>query len=407
MNRRKFLGVVAGGAAASLSGCVTGRYPTGFFYGLLPKGSSEDHIRDKLISEGIDEQNIYINGFMNALQISGSYSKLKALPDKLELREYDVHSAKRHIPISFDSQDKSSEQNLREFSDLEELVSASTSKNSSVGFIDTQANWNSWYDTDKLNHKVVAQNLNPVLGPLLRDEDHGMYSAQTLFYPQQRVDSDGPYVQGIVSESQAYHAEISAIATTSQFFRSLCEGLEWMATENVDVIGMPLSILTDIDSVLSTLIDDFVTDLSNSIIVVSAGNVDVCNGDINTLADTSAREVVGVGSIKGKEENQKFSGQHKVSDILGPSEFRVGNNSYSGTSSSTTVISGVLGLYLSTLRDEYPNLSPEQYRDCALTGLLESSSEIDISRCDPRAILNRLNSIKGLQKARSEAEIYQ
>lgn len=410
MNRRKFLGALSGGVAAGLSGCVGGRLSTGFLHALLPedRSQSESELRERIHAEGVPKEKIYINEFMNAMQLRGDYGLLKDLATKLDLREYKLYSVKEYIPIVSDEDDtielKTSD--LAEFALLGELIeNTDPSENSSVGMIDTFAGWNSWYEGEDLNHKVVAQNMNPILGPLLRDKDHGIHTARTLFSQAQRVGSEGPYVKGLVSNSSAYHAEISAIVTMTQFFRSLCDSLEWMAQEDVDVIVMPLSTVDTDRTIMARILEEYVQKLTNSIVVVSAGNVDVCNGGINALANSNARSIIGVGSIESNGNGDELlSGRPEVSDVVGPSNFKIGGSmSYSGTSASSTVVAGVLGVYISTLRQEFPYLKQSEYRECAVTGLLETGMEINISDCDSEKVMTRISPLRGLELAREEA----
>lgn len=408
MKRRTFLGVISGGAVAGLAGCTGNRYPTGFLYGLLSTKRSSEETRSNIVSEGIREKNIYINDFIGAVQLSGDYNKLENLVEKLDFRKYRLYPVREEIPILSNDQAQIDigDNGLREFEGLRDLAGQTSSSNVSVGMIDTNADWSSWYDKSEVNHRPVAQNMNPILGPILGDKDHGKYTAQTLFHPQQKIKPDRPSIRGLVSESTAYHAEISAIVTVSQFFRSLCESLEWMAKKNVDVVTMPLSTVNKKDDVLPQLLEDFVTDLSDSIIVVSAGNVDVCDGEINALADTDVREIVGVGAIEYSRDGFDVSGHYEVSDILGPSGFTITEDrKYSGTSASSTVIAGVLGRYISTLKENYSQLSMVDYRECALTGLLDESNDVKIYDCDSDVYLSRINVVQGLERAKDEAEV--
>lgn len=409
MKRRQFIGAISGSALVGLSGCLTSRFPTGFLHALLPKERNSEKLRQEIQSAGIPNKNIYMNEFLNAMQVRGDYETLESLSSQLDLRDHKLYSSKKYIPFldtSQETQQNDSSEGLVEFSLLGQLVAdTQASSNSSIGMIDTSANWSSWYENESFRHRKVAQNMNPILGPLLRDKDHGSYTAKTLFHPTQNVNSDGPHIQGLASKSTPYHAEISAIVTLSQFFRSLCESLEWMAKENVDITVLPLSTVSESQTIMTQILEEYVSDLSESIIVVSAGNVNVCDGEINSLANSDLDEIVGVGAI---EEGDLVSGQSSISDILGPSDFIVDSegNKYSGTSASSTVIAGVLGIYMSTLKKEYPELTQSECISCALTGLLDTGEDVSVSCSSSTEVLSRVRPVQGLDQARRKAESF-
>lgn len=402
MRRRDFLGTIAAGATVGISGCLGGPVPTGVVHGLLEEDSNVERLRNDILDEGIQSNDIYISEYMRALQIKGSYDKLKVLIDDLPIAEYKLYSVSDFLPISHSSRDPMANHGLPDFPMLEELnKDAYGGSNVSVGLIETTSNWRKWYNGD-VERIVASERLHPILGPLLGDKWHGVNTAKTLFHPDNRVTSDPDYIKGLIPEAKPYHAEISAVTLLPSFFRGICTGLEWMDKKGVDVITIPWSVSHSERTILTRIMEEFVSKQSNSVIVVASGNVDVCEGEINALANTESPFIIGVGSIESGSSQDYFSGRAEVSDVMGPSGFKIGNNkSYSGTSASSTVVSGVLALYIDALKEWDVEIDPSMYRSLAVQAMNETSPEFVFNGCSESKQLNRLAPSVGFEVLKS------
>lgn len=391
MKRRQFLGAVGTGAAVALSGC-SGRYPTKVLHGLLPLHSDFKTITTTIVDTGVAQGNVYINEMLGAVQVLSSTAKLEAVIDSIPLQHYEMYDRIDNIP---GTQSSDKVEPISTLGSLEMLSQKATGDNTRVGMIDTSAKWDKWY-TGQVNHTVASQNMNPILGRLLGDKDHGSLTAKTLFHQDTTVSESQQTVRGLIANADAYHAEISSVITHPQFFRDLSDSLQWMEENSVEIISMPL-LTAGRYNIIAKLIERFVEEVSASLVVTAAGNVDLCEGDVNSLADIDSNNVIGVGSIDLQTDS--IQGNNEVIDILAPAGYTIEDSlDYTGTSSASTLISGVLSLYLSKMKKVYPDMSQEQYRNNIRNSLFSGSNTYTTTQCGKTMEFNHVNPMGGLQE---------